>query len=176
MRVVYAQEPLIERQGPGLSIFLAGPTPRKNETQIKSWRPAMIKCFGRIPENFISEIYVPEMRDGIWKTEYLDQVEWEEEAIDKADILLFWIPRDIKNGMPGMTTNVEFGWWLDKKKWIVLGYPPGADSCRYLEYKFKKFFGKKAQTATTMEELVEQVYEIVETSERNKSERTKTDE
>lgn len=165
MKVIYAQEPLLESSNSGFSIFLAGPTPRENETKIKSWRPNMIKCLEQIPEKFISEIYVPEMRNGVWKTEYLDQVEWEEEAIEKADILLFWVPRDIKGGMPGLTTNVEFGWWLDKKKWIVLGYPPGADSCRYLEYKFKKFFGKEAQTATTMKELVEQVYNIVKTNE-----------
>ena len=107
----------------------------------------------------VTEVLIPEPRNGIWNKNYLDQVDWEEEAIRYSDILIFWIPRDIEGGMPGFTTNVEFGWWLDKKRKIILGYPPGAEKCRYLAYKFNKQFPRRT-VAVSMDEVIQQVKDL----------------
>ena len=45
---------------------------------------------------------------------------------------LFWVPRELRT-MPAFTTNVEFGIWADSGK-AVLGYPPKAPKCRYLDW------------------------------------------
>lgn len=158
MKVIYAQEELPERKGLkiGYSVFLAGPTPRAH-TPVRSWRPEMIEKLSKV--DLLMEVLVPEPSNGIWNNNYLGQVDWEEEAIAYSDILVFWVPRDIDGGMPGFTTNVEFGWWLDKKDKIVFGYPTGADKCRYLGYKFKKQFPQK-EVAISVDEVVQQVRDI----------------
>lgn len=154
MKLVYAQETLpTNNTEHGFSIFLAGPTPR-SDTPVASWRPKMVELLSKV--SGVREVLIPEPRDGKWKNDYDGQVEWEEKAIDYCDILVFWVARDVANGMPGFTTNVEFGWWLDKKEHIVFGYPIGADKCRYLEYKFKKQYPNRI-VAMTMEDVVEQV-------------------
>lgn len=160
MKVIYAQEDISKPKllPIGYSVFLAGPTPRI-DTPIPSWRPDMLAKLRKLDKTYIREVLIPEPRDGIWTKNYLNQVDWEEEAIAHSDILAFWIPRDVSGGMPGFTTNVEFGWWLDKKEKIVLGYPPGADKCRYLAYKFNKQFPHR-KVAASMDEVVEQIKDL----------------
>lgn len=160
MKVIYAQEELPRKRKLkiGHSVFLAGPTPR-DHTPAPSWRPEMIQRLEKLSPAYVNEILVPEPRNKEWTRNYLAQVDWEEDAIEYCDILVFWIPRDIENGMPGFTTNVEFGWWLDKKDKLVLGYPRGADKCRYLGYKFKKLYPEKT-IAASMAEVVQQVTDI----------------
>lgn len=157
MKLIYAQEPLPGNHlKDGRSVFLAGPTPRI-DTPIPSWRPEMVRLLSK--STGVEEILIPEPANGKWESDYDGQVGWEEKAIEYCDILVFWIPRDINNGMPGFTTNVEFGWWLDKKEHIVFGFPADADKCRYLEYKFKKQFPDRT-VAPTMEEIVQQVAKL----------------
>lgn len=157
MQIIYAKEALpLTAPKQGLSVFLAGPTPR-SDTVLPSWRPEMISLLRSVPE--VGLILVPEDRDGHFRGDYDNQVDWEEAAIEYCDILLFWVPRNIEGGMPGFTTNVEFGWWLDKKPKLVLGYPPEAQKCRYLEYKFKKHLPGRS-IAHTMQDAVLQVGEF----------------
>ena len=66
--------------------------------------------------NFDGTVFIPIPRNkfyGAAKDEdswtYDNQIEWECKARDIADIIVFWVARDIKNKMPGFTTNVEFG-------------------------------------------------------------------
>lgn len=132
MNLIYAQTPLeINRK----SIFLAGPTPRSKDVQ--SWRPKAIKMFAQSP--FSGTLLIPEIKGG-WHKDfaYADQIEWELEAMEQADIILFWIPRDIKT-MPAFTTNTEFGYWLAKDpSKIRLGIPAGAEKCDYIKYIAEK--------------------------------------
>lgn len=124
----------------------------------------MIEKLKKLDPALVSEILVPEPNSGNWQTEYLNQVEWEHEAIDACDILVFWIPRDIKGGMPGFTTNVEFGLWLDKKQTVLLGHPPEAEKVKYLDWLYQKH--RNLKPVYTMEDLVLKVAEAAKPNVR----------
>jgi nucleoside 2-deoxyribosyltransferase len=113
------------------SIFLAGPTPRSKE--VKSWRPAALELLRQL--GFDGMVFVPEPRNGNFKHQYDDQVNWELEGLKRADCILFWVPRSLDQ-LPGFTTNVEFGYWIHSKK-VVYGHPPDAEKMRYLDHLAK---------------------------------------
>ena len=54
-------------------------------------------------------------------------------------LIVFWIPRK-KPYMLGLTTNVEFGYYINKKK-ILYGRPNDADDIIYLDWLYKKDTG-----------------------------------
>lgn len=125
-KVIYSNDSLRTK------VFLAGPTPRDANT--KSWRPEMIKTLEKY--GFDGTIYVPE-RFNSTDYDYNTQVDWEDKALHDADIIVFWIPRKI-DGMPGFTTNVEFGEWMKSGKCIV-GYPPDAEKMDYIQHKCMQY-------------------------------------
>jgi calcineurin-like phosphoesterase family protein len=128
-KVIYSTEE-IKTEGP--TVFLAGPTPRTAQTP--SWRPEFIKEL--FTAGFRGTILTPEIRvfeDGY---DYDKQVDWENEGLNAADLIVFWVPRELKD-MPGFTTNIEFGEWMKSGK-VVLGYPQGAAKMNYLHYKAGK--------------------------------------
>lgn len=128
MNIIYAQT---EINIQGKSIFLAGPTPRDED--VLSWRPVAIEMFKYF--GFDGTLLIPELEGG-WNREYAykTQIDWELEAMEKADIVLFWIPRDLET-MPAFTTNVEFGIWISKDpKKIRIGIPNTAPKCEHIKY------------------------------------------
>lgn len=129
MNEVYAHEHPQNSDTP--SIFLAGPSPRGNEDY--NWRPEALELLRNL--GFQGNVYIPLPRDGNWLSDYDAQVEWELQYLEKASVIIFWVPRDIQN-LPGFTTNVEFGMFVKSGK-IVLGYPKEAPKMRYLEYVAK---------------------------------------
>lgn len=112
-------------------IFLAGPTSRTPNNP--GWRPEAIKIFTEL--NFDGPVYIPEPSPGDTWLRYEEQVAWEWEGLDRAKTVLFWVPRDMVL-MPALTTNVEFGRYLDSGK-IVFGAPDNAAHNRYLEHACK---------------------------------------
>ena len=56
-------------------------------------------------------VYNPECSNHKPKANYIDQAQWEREALSNASVIVFWIPRKLPD-MPGFTINVEFGYWL----------------------------------------------------------------
>ncbi len=124
MQVVYAREAFPESLT--RSIFLAGPTPRSPD--LPSWRPAALGELARL--GFDGAVFVPEPRDGAWAPGYEEQIAWEEAGLHRADVILFWVPRDMKT-LPGLTTNVEWGAWAGSGK-VVFGAPEGAAHVGYL--------------------------------------------
>lgn len=119
LKVIYAQQDFPEKVNS--SIFLAGPTPRDADT--KGWRDEAVDYLNKIGYSGI--VYNPELLDGNYKNTYDDQFEWEHKALDRSDIILFYIPRDLtlgKNGkpkMPAFTTNIEFGLYANSNRLIV---------------------------------------------------------
>jgi 8-oxo-dGTP pyrophosphatase MutT (NUDIX family) len=109
------------------SIFLAGPTPRSPD--VPSWRPEALQLLEQA--GYDGVVFVPEPQGQTWP-KYDDQAAWERAALDAADAIVFWVPRDMKT-MPGLTTNVEFGLYAGSGK-VFLGAPPGADSVTYLAH------------------------------------------
>ena len=71
---------------------------------------------------------MPEPHNGRWREGYEDQLTWEDDALNRADVILFWIPRDLHT-LPGLTTNDEFGYWKGRDPArLILGTPDGAAS------------------------------------------------
>ncbi len=152
MKTLYADEPAF--QG-GLSIFLAGPTPRGKD--VVSWRPKAIEILESL--KFDGTVLIPERRDWSVKFDYTDQTEWEFAGLSKATVILFWVPRQMGT-MPALTTNVEFGYWIatspDK---LIYGRPDTAESVRYLDWMFtKRTTGKQVQK--TLEETLRAAVEL----------------
>lgn len=127
MEVVYAQEeapPTLSK-----SIFLVGPTPRSENAA--SWRPAAIKALEIHGYNGV--VFVPEMSGG-WLSNYNSQVEWEKKHLEMADLILAWVPRNLKT-MPAFTTNVEFGKYVASGK-LLYGRPANAPKTQYLDWLY----------------------------------------
>jgi ADP-ribose pyrophosphatase YjhB (NUDIX family) len=126
--VVYAQ-----REAPSwwdASLFLAGPTPR--DDRVASWRPEAVELVRERWRAGRLVVFVPEAPSGglggLWST----QVRWEDAALWRADVVAFWVPRDLTT-LPGLTTNVEWGRYESSGR-VVLAAPPGAPGTRYLRY------------------------------------------
>lgn len=140
MQVVYAREPFPERWTK--SVFLAGPTPR--DASIPSWRPEALRLLEAA--GYDGVVFVPEDRGitgcAIVPENYEPQIQWEDEGLQRADVVLFWVARDLEldgKGRPKMaafTTNIEWGEWFDSGK-AVLGYPERAPKVGYFRTKAK---------------------------------------
>lgn len=135
MNVIYTTQRIpIE----GYSIFLCGPSPRKD--QVLNWRKdalAILESLG-----FQGTVVVPEHKDGIWPTNYDDVVQWEEDYLEKVDKIVFWVCRDYANNIKGMTTNVEFGLYYKTGR-IIYGRPDTANDIRNLDWRYKHQYGKE---------------------------------
>ncbi|MCU0659762.1 MAG: hypothetical protein MUF64_32195, partial [Polyangiaceae bacterium] len=94
-------------------------------------------------------VFVPEPRDARWSRDYDAQVEWEERHLHMADVILFWLPREL-GAMPGLTTNDEWGAFKGSGK-AVFGAPAGAEKVRY-----QRHYAEKLHTGNgaTLEETV----------------------
>jgi 8-oxo-dGTP pyrophosphatase MutT (NUDIX family) len=141
--IVYAREPFPTRVKK--SIFLAGPTPR--EAGVAGWRLealATLKTLG-----FDGHVFLPEPRDGQWLSNYDEQIDWEEEGLNRADVIIFWVPREFPT-MPALTTNIEWGEWKASGK-VLFGAPSWAKNIRYIEYYARKL---GVPSFTTLQELL----------------------
>jgi hypothetical protein len=133
------KEPPLGTQRVKSGIFLAGPTPRDENTI--SWRRQALAYLEEFGYNGI--VYVPERKDWKVKFEYSDQIEWELRAMNICSTIVFWVPRELKH-MPAFTTNVEFGMTI-REPWtrMLYGRPKDAEKCRYLDYLYDHTFNKQ---------------------------------
>lgn len=155
VRTVHAREDI----PPGLTLFLAGPTPRSDSIATSWRRDARAEIHHQWREDRPLTILSPESRDGVRAKEYDDQVEWEAGALDAATAILFWIPRDLRT-LPGFTTNVEFGLYVQSGR-AVLGAPPGCanpERNRYLIWTARRYC---VPVLETLPETVHAALEIV---------------
>ncbi|AZM87953.1 nucleoside 2-deoxyribosyltransferase domain-containing protein [Streptomyces sp. W1SF4] len=111
------------------AVYLCGPTP--TDPAEPSWRPDAVAALrslwsgaGRLV------VFLPEPAPGGDYPAYPDQIAWEEEAMSRSDVVLFWIPRDMAR-LPGLVSNVKWGTWYDSGR-AVLGTPPQAERMEYL--------------------------------------------
>ena len=150
MRVNFSDEVVLKGKK---SIFLAGPTPR--EEKVASWRVDAVKKLEEL--GFDGVVFVPEYSTWVPKTNYVDQANWEREALTEATIILFWIPRSLPD-MPGFSTNVEFGYWLHSKK-VIYGRPDGAPKTKYLDWLYKTDYNE--EPFNDLDKLLEYAVEII---------------
>ena len=146
---------------------MAGPTPRSKD--VPSWRPEAIELLQKL--GFGGVIYVPEYigcdaqkaQEDAGKDWYAKQVEWEHKGLNRANAILMWVPRELKD-MPAMTTNTEFGLYVCEnddmsESRLFYGRPDLAPKCEYMDYCYKKFTGRKPKS--TLYDLVVECLEAI---------------
>lgn len=134
-------------------IFLAGPT-RRNSEFINSWRNDACEILSAL--DFNGTVYVPEFSSSC-QFDYNRQVLWERKALENSTKILFWIPRFVNDGMPGFTTNVEFGMYLARNpEKVILAYPKNAEKMEYLRWLYKYETGRDPyfNIADALEEII----------------------
>jgi len=122
------------------TVFLAGPierVPEGEKPRFPRWRDYALKYLDARPEKLV--VYNPEWTTRPLGWTYQAQVEWEFRAISNAMVRLFWIDRRLP-GLPGFTTNIEWGKWWDDAC-TVSGAPPDAPHTRYMQ-TLHRFVGK----------------------------------
>lgn len=135
MKIIYSDNELPRQINK--SIFLAGPSHRIPNTN--SWRHETIKILEKL--NYEGHVFIP-IPEKMFKGElnlgfdYLTQINWEIQAREKADIILFWFNRSFNDDLMGLTTNIEFGEDLKSGK-IKCGIPSSADKCEYIRERIK---------------------------------------
>ena len=131
-------------------VFLAGPTPRvgKEYNDPCDWREEAIKLFEE--KGFDGDIIDPVNRN-FDKDDLRTQVEWESTGLRLASAIIFWIPRSEEH--PALTTNIEFGEWLDNPTTFV-GFPKEAIKNDYLKCRCDAI---AKPVFNTLEELVDAV-------------------
>ena len=149
MKINYSDQEVIKNEK---SIFLAGPTPR--EENVESWRTKACNILEQLRFNGV--VYVPEYSTWKPKADYVDQAQWERDALSNASVIVFWIPRSLPD-MPAFTTNVEFGYWLHTGK-VLYGRPDDAKKIKYLDWLYKTDTGKEAYSS--LEELLKASVEL----------------
>ena len=140
MKIIYARES-IPKDIFTKSIFLAGPTPRSGK--VKSWRLDALGILKKL--NFDGCVFVPEP----FGKNYQEQINWEWLALEKADCILFWIPRNLDT-LPGFTTNIEFGFYASSGK-AVVGMPPEAVKTKYISAMCERF---SIPNSSTLQETI----------------------
>ena len=134
------------------SIFLVGPTPRNKN--VKSWRLEAIDIlvkkewggFVLVPEPYSC----PDSKSEIIWPDYTTQCEWEYFGLEKCEIIVTWVPRQLPD-MPAFTTNIEFGRYVDSGR-LYYGRPDGAPHTSYLDWMYKKLTGR--QPHNNLKELI----------------------
>lgn len=145
--------------------FLAGPTPRRDKNgrpTAPSWRPRALEYLAA--RGFDGVVVVPEDRTGEWQFNYDHQVDWECEMRRAADLILFWVPRELAE-MPAFTTNIEFGEDYDSGR-TLYGRPKGAPKCGYLDKRYRDVAG--AEPAETLEDLLDEALRAVPAGEERR--------
>ena len=123
MKIIYAGEKFNNTK---FSIFLSGPTPRKKS--VKSWRPKFIEELEK--QGFKGSVFAPENRVLGSPYNFDTQIPWEVKGLNKANLVIFWIPRKLDT-MPAFTTNIEFGEFMHSEK-LIVGFPPDSVNNRYI--------------------------------------------
>ncbi|MFH1098462.1 MAG: nucleoside 2-deoxyribosyltransferase domain-containing protein [Candidatus Uhrbacteria bacterium] len=121
-------------------LYLAGPSPR--DKSHPNWREETLRRLEQ--EGYDGHVFVPLPRDGQFPDDYQAQATWEQSAMDRSDVVLFWVPRNLVT-LPAFTTNVEFGQKCRNRN-VVLGYPKGAPKCRFLGYLAERNFIDHTET------------------------------
>jgi 8-oxo-dGTP pyrophosphatase MutT (NUDIX family) len=136
------------------AVFLAGPTPRA--AGVASWRPEAIdELHRRWTADGRLVVFSPERRSG-HHDDYTGQIVWEERGLHRADVVIFWVPRDLAT-MPALTTNVEWGTWHDSGR-VVFGAPPEAPKNCYLRHYADRF---DVPAATTLADTIAGALDII---------------
>ncbi len=145
MKVITPEDKIVKSKN---SVFLAGTTPKNRK---KDWRKQIISILQN--KGFNGIIINPDYTELTNKLDYEAQIMWEIKAMKSSCVVAFWIDRDMPK-RPGLTTNVEFGYWLRSDK-VVYGRPETSEKCFYLDYTYK--LEQKKKHVLTLEQLADEI-------------------
>ena len=136
------------------SIFLCGTMPRDNETD---WRKQVIDALEDY--GYDGVVYNPDYSniDISRRLSYSDQILWEINAMKSSAIVCFWIDREMPKH-PGLTTNVEFGYWVRSSK-VIYGRPHNDEKCFYLDYVYR--LEQNKEPVETLEDLIKELIKAI---------------
>lgn len=98
--------------------------------------------------NFQGVVCVPEPYTGAHDA----QVAWEQEWLEKATTIVFWIERRYQINQYATTTNLEFGQYIGQgEPKVVYGRPADAESIRSNDWHAKK---NNVQIFSDLEQLL----------------------
>ncbi len=130
----------------GPSVFLVGPI-----TNAQDWQKEATRLL--LPH---ANVFNPRrpllVRSGQDQDEvdfFDEQVEWELEHQEKADLIVAWLANSIDPNSPrliGRTTRVEVGWHVGRGKPMVVGIEPGFPGEKYF-HKFLKRYAYRTFTS-----------------------------
>lgn len=125
------------------SIFLAGPTPRSKVGDVmgSTWRHVAIEELRKL--GYDGTVYIPITEERFQlgnvveeELDYIQQIDWEQTAMNRADVIFFYVARTEEN--PGLTTNIEFGKYIESCR-VVYARPHNAPHTEYLDKLAKKY-------------------------------------
>ncbi len=165
MQVCYSDEPFPADECKH-SVFLAGPSPR--DTGVTSWRIEAIQQLREL--GYQGRVFVPQGRASIEGAsgpevfDYDNQVDWEKTGLRQADVILFWVPRKLPE-MPGLTTNVEFGFWIaTSPERVLYGRPSWAQKVSYLDLLYRERTGSFQDHEPVFDDLRKLLMAVVKRS------------
>lgn len=106
-----------------------------------------------LTEAGVPTVLTPESFEGIRADTYQQQFTWELAARQVAKVILYWIPRDMVS-LPGLTTNVEFGYDVASARNVVLGAPPDCPNPERNRYLVALARTHSVPVCATLEEAV----------------------
>lgn len=129
-------------------IFIAGPSDRNTNTL---WRHSFIEILTKIDNKF--KIFLPEYFSDLYnkynydiediKLSYNEIIWTERQLLNMSSKIIFWVDRSFNVNRPGLTTNVEFGEFVNKRtNNCFCGLPKSADKINYLKYIWEQEKGK----------------------------------
>lgn len=145
MKIITPEDKIVKSKN---SVFLAGTTPKNRKND---WRKQIIAILQE--KGFNGTIFNPDYTEIANKLTYEDQIMWEIKAMKACGVVAFWIDRDLPK-RPGLTTNVEFGYWLRSDK-VVYGRPENSEKCFYLDYTYK--YEQKKKHVLTLNQLADEI-------------------
>lgn len=197
MKTIFSDEPIDDKllESYPYSMFLCGPSPR--DFNARCWRASALAILHGfdydgivfVPEssNYVwSEVdaWCDVSHFGAWEEtdwipdydcphepaifDYMKQVEWEKWGLSNATKVVFWIPRSIKGKMPGFTTNIEFGRYIDSGR-VLYGRPDWAEHIRYIDWLYNDVTGK--EPFNNMNELLLQAVQELRNDHSSKKEK-----
>ena len=136
------------------SIFLCGTMPHDGQTD---WRNKVIDALDRL--GYDGVVYNPDYSNipQSKRLDYGDQILWEINAMKSSAIVCFWIDREFPNH-PGLTTNVEFGYWVRSSK-VLYGRPHNDEKCFYLDYVYR--LEQNREPVETVEDLIKELTKMI---------------
>ncbi|TKW61248.1 MAG: hypothetical protein DI628_01060 [Blastochloris viridis] len=100
---------------PAPRIYLGG------QSRGRDWRMEFFQRFSRMDITFINPRREPFIDPEMEPAAHAKQVAWERQALDVADIGVFWLGEGLSN----QAARVEIGYMLGAQKPVLLGAQPG---------------------------------------------------